>query len=114
MPPSTYNTCPLTKFDASDARNTAGPSRSSIVPQRLAGVLDMMNELNGLPGVRRGAVCGVAIYQGPIPSHWRLLEPYSEQILRVNIFSPPFAAAYADTVSRPSSLIIEQMLMILP
>ena len=43
-----------------------------------------------------------------------LYSPYSEQMFFVSIFSPPFAAAYADTVSRPSSLIIEQMLMIFP
>ena len=43
-----------------------------------------------------------------------LYSPYSEQILRVSIFRPPLAAAYADTVSRPNSDIIEQMLMILP
>lgn len=32
----------------------------------------------------------------------------------VSILSPPFAAAYAETVSRPSSDIIEHILMILP
>ena len=36
------------------------------------------------------------------------------EMLRVSIFRPPLAAAYAETVSRPSSDIIEQMLMILP
>ena len=35
-------------------------------------------------------------------------------MLRVSIFNPPFAAAYALTVSRPNSLIIEQILMIFP
>ena len=40
--------------------------------------------------------------------------PYSEQIFLVSIFRPPFAEAYADTVSRPSSDIMEQILMILP
>ena len=40
--------------------------------------------------------------------------PYSEQIFLVSIFRPPLAEAYADTVSRPSSDIMEQMLMILP
>ena len=40
--------------------------------------------------------------------------PYSEHIFFVSIFNPPLAAAYADTVSRPSSDIIEQILMILP
>ena len=49
-----------------------------------------------------------------MPLHWMLYSPYSEQMLRVSILSPPFAAAYAETVSRPSSLIMEQMLMILP
>ena len=43
-----------------------------------------------------------------------LCSPNSEQMLRVSIFSPPFAAAYAETVSRPSSLIIEQILIIFP
>ena len=38
-----------------------------------------------------------------------LCSPYSDAIFFVSIFNPPFAAAYADTVSRPSSLIIEQM-----
>ncbi len=35
-------------------------------------------------------------------------------MLRVSIFSPPLAEAYADTVSRPSSDIIEHTLIILP
>ncbi len=38
MPPSTNRTCPLTKFDAGEARNTSAPTRSSTLPQRPAGV----------------------------------------------------------------------------
>ena len=60
--------------------------------------LEMMKLSKGwrLPsgwGWRRGAVCGVAIYPGPMPLHWILYLPYSAQIFRVSIFSPPFAAA---------------------
>ena len=66
MPPSTYRMWPLTKSDASEARNTAGPMRSSVVPQRAAGVLETMNWSNGwrLPSgwrSRSGAVCGVSM-----------------------------------------------------
>lgn len=43
IPPSTYRICPLTKSDAEEARNTAGPCKSSGLPQRSAGVFDMMN-----------------------------------------------------------------------
>ena len=42
---------------------------------------------------RRGAVCSVAIYPGPMPLHCMLCSPYSEQMLRVSILRPPFAAA---------------------
>ena len=74
IPPSTYTTCPLTKLDASEARNTAVPCRSSAVPHLAAGVFAMMNWSNGClePSgwiSRSGAVCGVAIYPGPIPLH---------------------------------------------
>ena len=34
-----------------------------------------------------------------MPLHWMFAPPNSEQIFRVSIFSPPFAAAYAETVS---------------
>ena len=39
---------------------------------------------------------------------------HSVAIFWVNIFKPPFAAAYAPTVFLPNSLIIEQILIILP
>ena len=73
-----------------------------------------MNSLNGCPGVLSGAVCGVSMYPGPIPLHWMLYAPYSDAIFLVSILRPPLAAAYALTVSLPSSDIIEQMLMIFP
>ena len=38
IPPSTYKICPFTKLDASLAKNTAGPAKSSGLPQRAAGV----------------------------------------------------------------------------
>ena len=38
---------PFTKSEASDARNTAGPLRSSTVPHLAAGVFAMMNWSNG-------------------------------------------------------------------
>ena len=47
IPPSTYKTCPLTKLDASDAKNTAGPAKSSGFPQRAAGVLAIIKLSNG-------------------------------------------------------------------
>ena len=47
IPPSTYNTCPFTKFDASDAKNTAGPIRSSVLPHLAAGVFAIINWSNG-------------------------------------------------------------------
>ena len=37
-PPSTYRTCPVTKLDASLARNTAAPASSPTSPQRPRGV----------------------------------------------------------------------------
>ncbi len=43
IPPSTYKICPLTKSDASDARNTVGPIKSSGFPHLPAGVFDTMN-----------------------------------------------------------------------
>ena len=49
-----------------------------------------------------------------MPLHWILYSPYSEAMFFVSIFKPPFAAAYADTVSLPSSDIMEQILMIFP
>ena len=42
-PPSAYKIWPLTKSEASEARNTAGPIRSSDRPQRAAGVWPIMN-----------------------------------------------------------------------
>jgi hypothetical protein len=67
MPPSTYKIWPLTKSDAPEAKNIAGPAKSSGVPQRAAGVLEIIKLSNGClePSgcfSRRGAVCGVAIY----------------------------------------------------
>ena len=47
IPPSTYSTWPLTKSLAELARNTAGPMRSSVLPQRLAGVLAQMKLSKG-------------------------------------------------------------------
>ena len=38
---------PLTKLEASEAKNTAGPTRSSVSPQRPAGVLETMNWSKG-------------------------------------------------------------------
>ena len=66
--------CPLTAFEASDAKNTAGPPSSSGFNQRPAGVLEQMKLSNGclLPsacGSLNGAVWGVAIYPGPKPLH---------------------------------------------
>ena len=45
-PPSTYRMCPLTKFDASLAKNTAAPARSSTLPQRRLGVRPISQVLN--------------------------------------------------------------------
>ena len=45
-PPSTYRMCPLTKFDASLARNTAAPTRSSTSPQRRDGVRPTSQRVN--------------------------------------------------------------------
>ena len=66
MPPSTYKIWPLIKFEASDAKNIAAPARSSGLPQRPAGVFDIINWSNGwrLPSgwiSRNGAVWGVAM-----------------------------------------------------
>ena len=47
IPPSTYSTWPFTKLEASLARNTAGPCRSLVSPQRPAGVLLTMNWSKG-------------------------------------------------------------------
>lgn len=43
IPPSTYKTWPFTKSDASDARNTAGPIKSSGSPHLAAGVFEIIN-----------------------------------------------------------------------
>ena len=45
-PPSTYRIWPLTNFEASLARNTAGPTRSSTSPQRRDGVRPISQLLN--------------------------------------------------------------------
>ena len=45
-PPSTYRMWPLTKVDASLARNTAAPTRSSTSPQRRDGVRLISQALN--------------------------------------------------------------------
>src|SRR5664280_444923 len=45
---------------------------------------------------------------------WMLYLAHSHVIFCVRSFSPPFADAYAETVLRPYTLIIEHMLMILP
>ncbi len=45
-PPSTYRMWPLTNFEASLARNTAGPTRSSTSPQRRDGVRPISQLLN--------------------------------------------------------------------
>ena len=47
IPPSTYKICPFTKLDASLARNTAGPAKSSGLPQRAAGVFAIIKLSNG-------------------------------------------------------------------
>ena len=54
MPPSTYSTWPLTKLEASLARNTAGPTRSSVVPHRAADVED--TDLPALQKILRAEV----------------------------------------------------------
>ncbi len=46
MPPSTYRICPLTKSAAGDARNSTPPTRSSVRPQRPAGVRLRTQALN--------------------------------------------------------------------
>ena len=45
-PPSTYRMWPLTKREASLARNTAAPTRSSTSPQRRDGVRPISQALN--------------------------------------------------------------------
>ena len=47
IPPSTYKICPFTKLEASLARNTAGPAKSSGLPQRAAGVFAIIKLSKG-------------------------------------------------------------------
>ena len=60
IPPSTYTICPFTKSLALEAKKTAVPAKSSGFPQRAAGVLLIINSLNGCPSTRIGSVCVVA------------------------------------------------------
>ena len=75
MPPSTHTFIrPLTKLEASLARNTAGPTRSSVVPHRAAGVFAMMNWSNGWR----------------LPSAWR--SPQRRRLRRLDVSRPDAVA----------------------
>jgi hypothetical protein len=52
IPPSIKMVCPFTKSDPSEASHTTGPARSSTVPQRWAGVLPRIQELNSSSSTR--------------------------------------------------------------
>jgi hypothetical protein len=55
IPPSTYSTCPLTKSAADEERNSTPPTRSSVRPQRPAGVRRHQAVHHGQTGQRGDA-----------------------------------------------------------
>ena len=89
---------PLTAFDASLAKNTAGPPSSDGSSHLPAGVLEQINVSNGClePLVELLLMERFEVWQY-IQDQSRYIEyfesPYSERIFLVGIFNPPFAAA---------------------
>ncbi|ROP54238.1 hypothetical protein EDD94_3762 [Streptomyces sp. PanSC9] len=60
IPPSTYSTCPPTKSAAGEARKSSPPTRSSVRPQRPAGVRPRTHVLNS-SSATRGRVSSVSM-----------------------------------------------------
>ena len=66
IPPSTYKICPFTKSEASDARNTAGPSRSSGVPHLAAGELEAENRITVIDSANLSTGIGLLVIEAAI------------------------------------------------
>ena len=70
-PPSTNTICPVTKSDASDAKNIVNPAKSSGSPQRYAGVRLSIHSLR--LSSRAGAVISVRMKPGAMPFTWNVM-----------------------------------------
>src|SRR5829696_694545 len=91
MPPSTNRTCPLTKSEAGEARNTRAPIRSSTLPQRPAGVRPLTHALNSSSSTR-ALVSSVSKYPGASALAWMPEGPRSAHRPLVSMTMPPLVA----------------------
>ena len=106
--------CPFTKSLAFALRNTAAPCKSLGSPQTPAGVLFMINSLKGCPSFLMGFVCSVAKITWANSVDLNIMgSPFDTHILSQH-FQSTLGGSISPTVFLPNSLIMEQMLMILP
>src|SRR3954451_17269771 len=113
-PPSTGIAVPVTKSDALEARNTAIPAKSSIAPQRAAGVRAKTLSCRPSISVRARLVRSVSIQPGRMALTWMLSGAHATAQERVNCTMPPLLAALAGAKLAPKIDTIEPILMILP
>src|SRR3954470_14083275 len=113
-PPSTGIAVPVTKSDALEARNTAIPAKSSIAPQRAAGVRASTLSCRPSISARARLVRSVSIQPGRMALAWMLSAAQATAQERVNCTMPPLLAAYAGAKPAPKIDITEPILMILP
>ena len=92
-PPSTGIAVPVTKFEAGEARNTAMPAKSSISPQRPAGVRASTRSCRPDTCCRAPRVRSVSIQPGRMALTWMLSGAQALAQARVYCTMPPLLAA---------------------
>ena len=92
-PPSTGIAVPVTKSDAGEERNTAIPAKSSIAPQRAAGVRARTRSCRPSICSRARLVRSVSIQPGSTALAWMLSAAQAQAQERVNCTMPPLLAA---------------------
>ena len=88
-PPSTGIAVPVTKSEAGEARNTATPAKSSIAPQRAAGVRASTRSCRPPTSTRARLVRSVSIQPGSMALAWMLSPAQAQAQERVNWTMPP-------------------------
>src|SRR5215218_3125900 len=112
-PPSTSRTVPVTKLEAWEARNTAGPTISHGSPKRPCGTRRRTSPYQARSSMI-WRTSGVVKYAGASALTWMLYGANSSASTRVSCTTAPLLAAYAPWRSMPTRPKMEAMLMILP
>src|SRR5262249_52866883 len=92
-PPSMGIAVPVTKSEAADARKTEIPAKSSIAPQRAAGVRASTRSCRPFTSTRARLVRSVSIQPGRIALAWMLSPAQAQAQARVNCTMPPWLEA---------------------